>query len=146
MPSKVDVICTNGKAVFRIEKGTNYDGIECTFVEGLTPYGKANLTEITIPEGVTSIESKAFYSCTSLTSINIPASVTEIEYDAFYGCTGLTSITIPKGVTSIEWDVFSGCTSLTNIYVNQAESNLLESSSVPEGCTIHWNSTGPESL
>lgn len=61
-------------------------------------------------------------------------------------CTGLTGITIPDTVTSIEYRAFYGCTSLTDIYVNQTESTLLNNASVPDTCTIHWNSTGPESV
>jgi hypothetical protein len=51
-------------------------------------------SNITITNGVTSIDSEAFNNCTSLTSITIPASVTSIGTQAFYGCTSLTAITV----------------------------------------------------
>lgn len=50
----------------------------------------SNLTSITLPEGIISIEDKAFSGCTNLTNISIPSSVTRIEEDyAFNGCTSL---------------------------------------------------------
>lgn len=45
-----------------------------------------------LPDGVTSIGSKAFADCTSLICVEIPASVTSIETDAFAGCKGLTIV------------------------------------------------------
>ena len=50
------------------------------------------VTDITIPNSVTSIEAYAFYNCTGLTSITIPNSVTSIGENAFTGCTGLKTI------------------------------------------------------
>lgn len=47
---------------------------------------------IVIPEGCTTIGSRAFAGCTDLLEITIPASVTEIAADAFSGCYGVTVI------------------------------------------------------
>ena len=44
----------------------------------------------------------------------------------------------------IERFAFDGCIDLTDIYVNQPESTLLDYADVPDGCTIHWNSTEPD--
>ena len=74
-----------------------------------------SLTSITIGNGVTTISNFAFDGCSSLTSITIPSSVTSIGEYAFFGCTSLTSITIPDSVTSIGDDAFRACTSLTSI-------------------------------
>ena len=81
-------------------------------------YGCTSLTSVTIPNSVTKIGSDAFNGCTSLTSITIPYGVTSIGRWAFYKCSGLTSIDIPSGVTSIDYYVFSNCTSLSSITVD----------------------------
>ena len=73
------------------------------------------ISEIVIPEYVTSIEDSAFYNCSGLTSITIGNRVTSISHKAFYNCSGLTSIEIPDSVTSIGWDAFYGCSLLESI-------------------------------
>ena len=73
------------------------------------------ITDLVIPNSVTSIGNHAFIQCSGLTSVEIPNSVTSIGGSAFYGCSGLTSITIPNSVTSIGGGAFSGCSSLTMV-------------------------------
>ena len=73
------------------------------------------LSNIVIPNGVTSIEGYAFYNCDSLKSITIPDSVTFIGERAFDGCSSLKSITIPDSVTLIGYNAFYNCSSLTSI-------------------------------
>ena len=51
------------------------------------------ITELVIPEDVTSIGSYAFYYCPDLTSVTIPSSVTSIGYKAFDRCYDLVSVT-----------------------------------------------------
>ncbi len=86
--------------------------------------GCTGLTSITIPDSVTSIDSSAFYGCTGLTSITIPDSVTSIGSDAFYDCIRLKSITIPDSVTSIGSDAFYDCIRLTNITIPDSVTSI----------------------
>ena len=143
--------CTNLTEINVAESNPSYASVDgVLFNKEMTtilayPLGK-NLDNYNIPNGIKTIGKNAFYYCTTLTNITIPDTVTSIGEEAFYKCTGLTSITIPNSVTSIEYSVFSNCTELSDIYVDQAESTLLKYSGVPEGCTIHWNSTGPASV
>lgn len=77
----------------------------------LTNFAKSDLTEYTIPYGITSIGDYAFY-CANLTSISIPDSVTSIGYGAFRSCHNLASINIPDSIISIEAESFCYCDSL----------------------------------
>ena len=80
--------------------------------------GCDNLTNITIPDDLTSIGMHGF-SSTGLRNITIPNSVTSIGNGAFGSCTNLKSITIPESVTSIGDYVFEGCTKLESITVDK---------------------------
>ena len=82
------------------------------------------ITELVIPDGVTSIEFGAFLSCSGLTSITIPNSVTSIGEYAFYDCDGLTSVTIGNCVTSIGNSVFNGCSGLTSIEIPNSVTSI----------------------
>ena len=82
------------------------------------------LTDLVIPDGVTSIREWAFFGCTSLTSVTIPNSVTSVGESAFYKCTSLTSVTIPNSVTSIGEGAFSSCASLTSVTIPNSVTSI----------------------
>ena len=75
------------------------------------------VTDLIIPDSVTTIGQYTFYNCSSLTSIIIPDSVTTIGYGAFYNCYSLTSVTIGDSVTTIGGNAFGGCSSLTSVTI-----------------------------
>ena len=60
--------------------------------------GDNEITDVVIPNSVTSIGNYTFCGCSGLTSVTIHNSVTEIGNSAFYGCSGLTSVAIPNSV------------------------------------------------
>jgi len=71
-------------------------------IETYAFHGCADITDIIIPEGVTSIGEPnsgmyVFQECTGLTTVNIPASVTNIGSWPFIHCTNLTGITVNSG-------------------------------------------------
>jgi len=116
----------------------NYTFANCTsftnvtIPDGVTSIGNyafsgcTSLTSIDIPDSVTSIGNSAFNGCTSLTSIDIPDSVTSIGNSAFNSCFGLTSIDIPSGVTSIGNNAFASCSGLTNIDIPNSVTSIGE--------------------
>ena len=83
-----------------------------------------SLTDIVIPDSVTSIGDGAFEGCRSLTEVVIPNSVTSIGDRAFSGCRFLTEVVIPNSVTSIGDRTFLGCSSLTEVVIPDRVTNI----------------------
>ena len=76
------------------------------------------VTDLAIPDDVTSIGDFAFSGCDGLTSVTIGNSVAIIGSSAFAGCDELASVTIGNGVTSIENGAFLDCDGLMSVYIN----------------------------
>ena len=72
----------------------------------------AEIKDLTIPNGVTSIAPFAFAQLADLTSVTIPNSVTSIGHHAFQRCSSLTSVRIGSGVTYIGLKAFWRCNNL----------------------------------
>ncbi len=102
-----------------------------------------NLTEIIIPNTITTIDWGVFRDCRSnLTTpiynehifaflptsyegaYTIPNGIKSIIGGAFSGCSNLTSITIPESVTSIGSYAFHGCSSLTSITIPEGVTTI----------------------
>ena len=113
------------------------------------------ITEVILPEGLTTIEDAAFANCSALEKLDVPSSVTtlgrwilentqvasftipdgvtEIPASCFYG-TDITSIVIPANVTSIGAWAFEGSDKLQSVVI---EGNITE---IPQGCFIYISS------
>ena len=83
-----------------------------------------SLTDIIIPDSVTSIGDKAFFRCSSLTSFVIPHGVTRIGTWTFWDCSSLEEVAIPDSVTSIGDGAFCDCRSLTNIVIPDSVTSI----------------------
>ena len=92
-------------------------GIPVTCIGYYSFSGCSSLTNITIPDTVTTIEDGAFQACSGLISISIPDSVTRIGKYAFIKCSSLASITIPDGLTCLDDNIFQGCSNLSSITI-----------------------------
>ena len=105
------------------------------------------VTNLVIPNGVTSIGGYAFSGCDFLTSVTIPDSVTSIGYCAFLGCSGLpiedglryvgtylieavdeslSMYTIKEGTKFIGSHAFSGRTNLESITIPDSVTSIGE--------------------
>ena len=97
--------------------------------EGLTTIGCrafafTAISDVRVPDSVTSIGNGAFSNCYGLTSVIIPNSVTSIGDVAFRDCTGLTSVIIGNGVTRIGDRTFSNCTGLSSVFIGNSVTTI----------------------
>lgn len=116
------------------------DGLPVTQIRQEAFYQCLHLTDVTIPDSVTTIGYKAFSGCTSLSQITIPDSVTVFGSNAFAdtpwllakreeqtlvtvnqtlidGKACLGKAVIPYDITSVGHDAFTGCSGLTSVIV-----------------------------
>lgn len=61
---------------------------------------------------------EAFSTCTGLTEITIPDSVTTVEEGAFAGCSSVTTITLGENIVSVGQQAFNGETKLRTLNYN----------------------------
>ncbi|MBO5041842.1 MAG: leucine-rich repeat protein [Clostridia bacterium] len=93
----------------------------------------------------------AFMDCFQLTNLIIPDSVTSIERYAFFGCSGITELVIPDSVTSIGDMAFGYCFNLKNVIVGDNVTNIgvyafgqcsnLSSITLPSGVDVYTSSS-----
>jgi len=103
---------------------SDVDGKPVRHIGGSAFRSAISLTNITIPDSVSSIGGYAFEGCAGLRSIMIPDSVTSIGDYAFSGCSNLTNITIGDSVTSIGDYAFDGCAYLTSITIGDSVTSI----------------------
>ncbi len=84
----------------------------------------SEITQLVIPNGVTSIGNNAFCGCSGLTSVTIPNSVTSIGVRAFQKCSGLISVTIPNSVTDIGNYSLANCSKLETIIIGSGVNSI----------------------
>lgn len=98
----------------------------------------------TIPEGVEVIRSKAFYKCADLTEISLPSTLKSIEEKAFFRC-NLKEIKLPDGLEFIGKDAFAFNSSAPEIHIPATVKQIDEYAFF--GCTsmLEVNMQGKES-
>lgn len=92
-----------------------------------------SLVSINVPDGVTTIGSRAFYNCSSLAIDYLSNTITSIGGSAFHGCSSLNLSSLPSNLTTIESSTFSGCTSLALTSLPSGITSI--SNSAFGGCT-----------
>lgn len=93
---------------------------------GNNSFRNSNITYISIPSSVTTIQGSAFADCTKLTEISFATNskLSRIEIGCFYNCSSLTFIAIPDNVDYIYENSFKGCTNLKTVSFNYLSSKL----------------------
>ena len=103
---------------------------------GAYAFAGNRLTSVSLPEGVTTIEERAFSANNAISSISLPSSLVTIGDYAFYCALGaanenLQSLTIPENVTSIGAWAFHNYQGLATVKVDSAK--LTGNDAVKEG-------------
>ena len=79
---------------------------------GASCFNGKDITKVTMPKTVKSIQAGAFAECRFLTEVTLSPSITSIPDNCFANATSLKAIAIPSGVTSIGQYAFRNCVSL----------------------------------
>ena len=77
----------------------------------------SNITEVTLPNSVSYIESNAFNECTALKKVTLTDYVYTIGEKAFMSCVSLKSVTLPRNLYTLSKGAFEYCTSLKSIKI-----------------------------
>ncbi len=114
-----------------------------TKIGGETFAGCGSLVKVYLPSSVTSMGNKVFADCTSLTDITMPHSLNIHGSQMFYNCTALEEMTIPKGVSRIQPGTFYNCSNLKEISFTAKVKEVAENAFF--GCdslaAVHFNDT-----
>ncbi|MDE6318029.1 MAG: leucine-rich repeat domain-containing protein, partial [Muribaculaceae bacterium] len=108
-------------------------------------FNKTNLSELILPESLTSMGKNVFSNNTALTAIKFNSKLKSLPENAFSGCTLLKEIVIPENITSIGASVFYNCTALQSVSLSSTITTIdkyafencsaLESINIPESLT-----------
>jgi hypothetical protein len=138
------LISNDGKLLLGSNKSVIPNDGTVTAIANYAFYGCAELTTLTLPDGLLSIGYQVFDGCskltytesgnakylgstqnpymvlvsatsTSITSCEINANTKFIYYQAFYNCSALGSIVIPANMVSIGDNAFYGCSNLLEV-------------------------------
>lgn len=82
------------------------------------------ITDLVIPEDVTSVGDNAFARCEGLKSVTFHDNVTYIGSTAFSSCTGLTTVALPKNMKKLEEYAFSRCSNLTSVTIPEGMEDI----------------------
>ena len=114
-----DLYITDLSSFFKIEFAGSYNffnGIRTKFYVNNT-----QVTNVTIPNDITTLKSFTFFSAATITSVTIPSTVTSIDGMHTFRYSGLRNVTVPSSVTS--WNgnyTFANCTSLKDATLNNS--------------------------
>ena len=78
-----------------------------------------SIQRVVIEEGVTTTGYHAFYGASNLTSVSLPSTLQTLQFMTFFGCGKLTTLTIPSSVTYVGNRSLEGCSALTDVYMSE---------------------------
>lgn len=77
-------------------------------------------------DGLTTIGERAFYNCKSLTDVELPDTISSIDRSAFNSCSDIKKITMPIDAT-LTYDSFSGVNKVEEVIITAGNTGVLKS-------------------
>ena len=84
----------------------------------------SKLSEIVVPEGVTTVGEHCFENCISLTSVSLPTTLKVLENHLFNNCNKLESFVFQPTMDTVEEHCFDQCLSLKNLRFDDGTSTI----------------------
>ena len=99
-----------------------------TSIGGLVFQNCVNLRKVTLSKRLKTMGASAFGNCASLTEIEIPKSLTEVTSidltGCFEGCGKLSKVTFEEGTTQVVPKLFRNCPGLTSIEIPESVTSI----------------------
>lgn len=120
------VIITGGNIVTpKLEIPAELEGKKVSAI-GMNAFtGNNVITDLVIPEGVTTLNWYSFNTCRNLETVTLPDSLEFIDSWAFERCSKLKTINVPANVTRINGGAFAQNSSMTSITCDPANKNYV---------------------
>lgn len=84
------------------------------------------ITNVIVPETVTSLGGEAFAFSTNLKSVEFKGAIKDVGFDTFEGCKNLTTVTFADGLTKICVNMFENCKSLKSVSIPKSVTEIAE--------------------
>ncbi len=120
---KTILLSWNGnETVIDLTKDTAFANV--VRIETLAFKNNSRITEVVIPNTVTSIADATFSNCSNLKKCTLSENLTELPDALFLACAKLTTVNIPAGLTKVGNNVFNNCRALGNITLPNTVSHI----------------------
>lgn len=127
-------------------RSLNYTPISLTLSSGIEYVGgngsnnifsttEAGLTSITLPNSITTIDSRAFLGCSEIVNFGVPSKLQKIGNYAFANCSSITSYDLPKTLLQIGVGAFDGNVNMIQLTFNSVAAPTIADGSIFAGTT-----------
>ena len=127
-------------------RSLNYMPISLTLSSGIEYVGgngsnnifsttEAGVTSITLPNSITTIDSRAFLGCSEIVNFGVPSKLQKIGDYAFANCSRITSYDLPKTLLQIGVGAFDSNVNMSQLTFNSVAAPTIADGSIFAGTT-----------
>ncbi len=109
-----------------------YNGVAVTGINARAFEGNSMITDVIIPDSVTTVGLGAFSECYSLVNVDMSNQLQLLGASSFSNCINLESIDLPDTLQNIGGEAFFGCTKLKELYLSNELINI--GTNIIRGC------------